>query len=200
MLSMKPKFNIVFNTVTMECDLTKIDMNILVNKYRELFKEVISTEKHHYEYLFLNRVKFIYNKQIESMVCFYGDCRNKWISVHQDGNIYPCGQEWRQKNDNYLLGNIHENTFYEAFNCDNYKIFSDKIQSKRDWCRLNCNIYEFCHSGCPGEDFSNNGDVGTINEESCLYEKEMINMINEELKTNKIINESILNIIGDCNE
>ena len=199
LLSMKPKFNIVFNTVTMENNLTKIDMNILVEKYRNLFKEVISSKEHHYEYLFLNRIKYIYKKPINSIVCYYGDCRYKWICVHPDGNIYPCGQEWRQKNDNYLLGNINENTFHEAYNSENYKTFFKKIQEKRDYCRLNCSIYEFCQSGCPGEDFSNKGDVGIINEDMCNYEKLLMKMINDELESNKVNNENILKILGDTN-
>ena len=200
LLAMKPKFNIVFNTVTMEGELQKINFSVLVNKYEVLLKEVLTSKEHHYEYLFLNRIQYIYKKNIESRLCSNGDCRYKWISVHQDGNIYPCGQEWRQKNDKYYLGNIKENTFYEAFNSENYKTFFDKVQEKRDWCRLNCSIYDFCQSSCPGEDFSNKGDVGLLNCEICNFEKDMMSMMEEVLKNTKIVNQNILRIIGGNNE
>ena len=197
-LNLRAKFNIVFNTVTMEGDLVKLDINTIVNKFEFLLKRVLSTEKHCMEDTFFPYIHFLNNDlKNASQLCCRQDCRRKWISVHYNGDIYPCGQEWGQKNKNYLLGNINTHSFEDAFNDKPFKTFSEKIQNKMDNCKKTCDIYEFCQGGCPGETFSNTGDVDNENAHHCDFEKGMLNMINKVLKESKgkIINKSILRIL-----
>ena len=126
----------------------------------------------------------------KNSLCARQDCREKWISVHYNGDIYPCGQEWGQKNKNYLLGNINTHSFKDAFNDIPFKNFSEKVQIKMDRCKSYCDIFNFCNGGCPGETFSNMGDVDKTDPHWCEFEKGMIYM------TRKVLNEKNLKIIN----
>lgn len=194
-LNLRAKFNIVFNTVTMDGDLVPLDMSIIVKNFEWLFKRVCSVEKHPLERVFCEYIGYICNNRQYITLCTRQDCRTKWISVQYNGDLYPCGQEWGQKNKKYLLGNINTHTFEEAFNDEPFKIFSNKIQTKMDRCRETCEIFDFCNGGCPGETFSNMGDVDMIDVHNCNFEKEMIKMLRRVLSNQHVINKTLLTII-----
>ena len=199
LLDIKAKFNLVFNTVTMDGDLVVLDTDIIIEKFEWLLKRICSFERHSLEKVFHEYIGYIYGNDKYVALCTRIDCRKKWISIHFNGDAYPCGQEWGQKSKKYLLGNIHENTIPEIFEKEPFKLFYNKVQSKMDNCKSHCEIYDFCHGGCPGESFSNMGDVDLVDEHTCKFEKGMIEMVKRVLEKQHIVNKSFLKIIRGSN-
>lgn len=79
-----------------------------------------------------------------------GQCLN-WISIDEDGDIYPC--EYLRKDHPY--GNIKEINIKDIFNTDEYLSFKEKVLTLPEKCKK-CNLLNFCHNGCPATRVLNN--------------------------------------------
>lgn len=78
-------------------------------------------------------------------VCDFSDCRNHWLCVIANGDIYPCDRVI----DKYRLGNIKDfEKIDDVFNTDAYKMYSDDIDSRLSNYCSKCSYYQFCQGGC----------------------------------------------------
>lgn len=74
--------------------------------------------------------------------CVYSEC-GQYLVVEYNGDVYPCDfyvdQEW-------LLGNIHDDTIEELANSDRFKEFRDQRKLHTE-CE-DCPWLKYCNGGC----------------------------------------------------
>lgn len=190
-LHMMYDLHLVFNTVTMEDDKANMDINLVIENYKKYIDYIFSKKDYHIPFSLQTYIEYIVKEA--KPLCKNIDCRYKWLGIGADGKVMPCGNEWIQKNDNYLFGNINTNSIEELYGCDKYKKYDEKIENKMSICKK-CEIFSFCNSGCPAEDFSNMGDVGKHDADMCKFTKEIFKYIEKKLEE-PIINNNILAVM-----
>ena len=78
--------------------------------------------------------------------CTHSSCLKHWLSVHSNGDIYPCGRYYPEE---YRLGNImHFNDLHDVFETKIYKNIINKSAIRKQKCREQCNVYHLCNGGC----------------------------------------------------
>ena len=200
-LNLEHKFNIVFNTSTeVEDDLTNMTKEGLLNCYIRAFEHVIKKEESTSESMFDKWLKFIF-KIHHNGICTEGNCSGRWLSVHSNGNIYPCGQEW-DTHDEYHYGNIKDMTIDDIFKCDKYINFDNKFSNKIKKCSdSKCIAFDICKGGCPGENIANGKDIDSFIVDHCYLNKKILeyfkNFFFKEDRVNEIKNEYILSLYRD---
>lgn len=196
-LGLDHKFNIVFNTTTeVENDLANIDYKDMIECYKKAFYHIEKSVKSNSETMF-DLFFSKYNNR-KSGLCANIDCRKKWIGVHPNGGLYPCGQEWDRGENSYRLGNINNCSFLDAFSSDTFIDFSNKVENKMVICKSTCEMYDVCNGGCPGEAQANAGDVNKFDSNNCFFLRGFNSFIKEQidnLDINKISNIYIKNQI-----
>ncbi len=77
--------------------------------------------------------------------CPHSSCLMKWICVHPNGDVYPCGKACPPE---FRLGNVNEvSSIDELFDSDGMRnILVPSIQ-RRNECS-DCDIYRYCNGGC----------------------------------------------------
>lgn len=184
-LNISVKFNIVFNTTTMENDLKDYDIKDFTKKYIEFLNYIIfEKEKTKCDNMLRDYASIITG--VSSGLCVYGDCRKRWICIIPNGDYYPCGQEWKQKSKEYNFGNIDKINLKDSFETKEYEKFYNDIEKKRKSCE-NCIAKSFCNSGCPGEDYSNIGNISKKNKDHCYFTISLYNFF-KKINKNKIKN------------
>ena len=110
--------HIVFDTVTMVDNKANMDIDLLINNYKNYIDYIFSKKDYNIPFTIQTFIEYITNNK--KILCKNIDCRYKWLGIGADGKVVPCGNEWIQKNDNYLFGNINTNSIEELFNCKKY--------------------------------------------------------------------------------
>lgn len=91
---------------------------------------------------------------VEHRLCYNGSCLGKWISIHTDGNLYPCSHT--SISSKYCLGNIKDiDSISEAFSTEAMKKLLEVVMKKRRKCIKNCNLFYYCQSNCPASQLRN---------------------------------------------
>ena len=149
---------------------------------------------------FIDFIDYIlFNKK---SLCSYNSCLGKHIGVLYDGKIFQCNRDFPDK---YSYGNIFDYTdIRECFNSQGFKnMLSDNIK-RREKCKKECEIYDFCTGGCPNVAHLT-GDMKNANEDICLIIKGIYSHIKSKLrcicenkdqieKLNSIVKEKIKNV------
>lgn len=94
-------------------------------------------------------------------------CGNEYVAIDPDGDIYPCHQFVGM--DNWLMGNLHDNTFDTEMK---KKFAGAHIYSKHE-CR-NCWAKFYCSGGCNANNYSYSGDILSAHKLSCEMEKKRL--------------------------
>lgn len=189
------QLNVVYDTSTMEKNLSDYNVENLVSEFTKIFKYTCGFEETIFDDNFVKYITMLAFDR-NRLVCENTDCIGKWIAVHPDGNTYPCGQEWEQ-NKNYEFENILTNTFSDIFSSDKYIKYANTVRDKMDICKSTCEIYEICRGGCPAKSLANTGGIINNDEKYCYMIKNMLkNILNHILSGEKIINKKYLNYIG----
>lgn len=200
-IGIEHKFNIVFNTTTeVEDDLTNMSKEGLLNCYIKAFEHVIKKEESTSEDMFDKWLKKIFKLQ-HNGICVEGNCSGRWLSIHSNGSIYPCGQEWDNHKD-YYYGNINDLTIEEVFETDKYKNFDTKFKSKIQKCSdIKCIAFDICNGGCPGENIANGKDIDSFIAHHCYLNKNILIYFNDffsdENNLKKIYNKYIMSLYND---
>lgn len=70
----------------------------------------------------------------------------KHVGIHYDGGIYNCNRDFPNE---YSYGNIHDfNDIHECFDTKGFQLMLKKAINRRNYCKENCEIYDFCTGGC----------------------------------------------------
>ena len=184
--------HLVFNTITMEDDKANMNIDLVIEKYKEFIDYIFSKENYSIPSTITNFINYIVSKK--KGLCELIDCRKHWLGISPEGKVVPCGNEWLQKNEEYLFGNINTDSIDDIFNCSNYQKFSNKIDKKINICK-NCEIFDFCNSGCPAKDFSNTGDVGNHDVKTCKLTKEIYKHIQNKILSKDFKNNNIIRMV-----
>lgn len=113
--------------------------------------------------------------------CTNCGCLSKWISIHHNGAMYPCGRSYTEE---YCLGNISDvENLSKAFRHPNFiKLLKGAIQ-RRSFCSENCSLYSVCQGGC-NNDALLNGDITKPDGFTCAVYKKIIPFIQEYIENN----------------
>ena len=129
--------------------------------------------------------------------CTACGCLTKWVSIHHDGTLYPCGRSYP---DEYCLGRIQDiNTLSLAFNDPNFeKLIKGAIQ-RRNNCYHTCSYYSICQGGCNNDSLLK-GDITKPSGFWCNVYKEMIPFIQEYCQNNldNITNVYVVELLKRC--
>jgi uncharacterized protein len=86
---------------------------------------------------------FISNKP--NICLFDNSCREQFISIDSIGNVYPCGRFGGI--DDFLLGNIHEQSLIEIINSNKHFEMKNRKIENIDDCKT-CEYGKLCNAGC----------------------------------------------------
>lgn len=82
----------------------------------------------------------------EKELCCYNSCMGKHIGVHYDGRIFGCNRDFPEE---LCFGNVHEYTdIRQCFESQGFNRLLDKAIKRRNKCKENCELYDFCVGGC----------------------------------------------------
>lgn len=114
--------------------------------------------------------------------CTNCGCLSKWISIHHDGKMYPCGRSYTEE---YCMGNISDiEELSDAFKHPNFiKLLKGAIL-RRSYCSDNCSYYPMCQGGC-NNDALLNGDLTKPDGFTCAVYKSIIPFIQEYIENNR---------------
>lgn len=91
---------------------------------------------------------------VERRLCYNGSCLGKWISLHPNGDLFPCSHYSIQSR--YNIGNIHDiESISEAFSSDKMAELLEVVLEKRRECIKNCPLFPYCQSNCPASQLRN---------------------------------------------
>lgn len=87
--------------------------------------------------------------------CQRTSCLGRWIALYPNGDIYLCVRENRLE---YRYGNILNIEQVDSiWETHMFRKLLDTAVAKREKCR-GCQVYQYCHGGCPINMVTNNGD------------------------------------------
>lgn len=77
--------------------------------------------------------------------CPHASCLTRWICVHPNGDLYPCGKACPPE---FKMGNIADvGSYAEAFASEGFRRILVGSIARREKCR-GCPIYRYCNGGC----------------------------------------------------
>lgn len=112
------------------------------------------------------------------MKCSMGDGE---LSISSTGDVYPCQL---LHNDDFYLGNIHEENLEEIYNSNENNRFKFHTVEHIDKCK-NCDFRYLCGGACQARHFSETGSIDKAGD-FCEYEKKGI--INGIISSCKMVN------------
>lgn len=115
----------------------------------------------------------------EKYLCCYNSCLGKNIGIRADGSIYNCNRDSGIK---YCYGNITDyNDIHECFESDDFRRSVDAAYRRREYCKENYSIFDFCSGGC-----NNCAETGRNyalpNEHMCMITRSVFNHISKKVK------------------
>lgn len=76
---------------------------------------------------------------------FSGTCREKYLSISPNGDVYPCGKFG--PSDSFKLGNIDTDSLNQIMNCDTQIYLASRDIDNIEDCKL-CDYRRICNAGC----------------------------------------------------
>jgi len=96
--------------------------------------------------------------------CAHSSCITKWISIYPNGDVYPCAKGCPSE---FKLCNISDTErISDAFLSENLKKLLIPTIERREKCRSECSIFEYCNGGCSIDALSE-GSMENNNGNSC---------------------------------
>ena len=83
---------------------------------------------------------------MEGLDCIFGSCLGHWISLHANGDIYPCGRSYPKQ---YKYGNICDiERIEDLFKSNGFILAIKESIVRRNNCQNACHYYSLCQGGC----------------------------------------------------
>lgn len=125
---------------------------------------------------FTNILNYLLQKK--KTMCCYSSCIGRFIGIHYDGRIYNCNRDFDER---YCYGNVLDyKDIHECFESEGFKNMLEDAISRRNECREQCPIYDFCSGGCNSYAVAG-GSMRKANEHSCAILKGMYKHIAEKV-------------------
>lgn len=82
----------------------------------------------------------------EKSLCCYSSCLGKYVGIQYNGDIFNCNRTFSSR---YSYGNINDYTdIRECFESKGFENTLIDAIERRNSCKKNCEIYDFCLGGC----------------------------------------------------
>ena len=154
-------------------DLTFENQKKIVEGFKKLGDFLIHEEKWPINKLprpFSPFVEYIMNGNLT--MCESVDCQFRWISLAPNGDIYPCGRNWLDKENTFNFGNIHQQPLLDILNSEKRLKFENDLLEFSESCK-DCKYFGYCNSGCPNTRFLNTGSITKKDALTCYFVKEI---------------------------
>ena len=121
--------------------------------------------------------------------CVYNACLYSVIDIEPNGDMFPCSRYYKQ---DHIIGNISKiKKIAAAFESDNFKkIVIDSIK-RRNKCKNDCELYEYCLGGCTSA-CANETNIADNNTQLCRITQKILhavfNEIEQAIKENNYVN------------
>lgn len=167
------------------------DLKDIVKAYRELFEYIVEKPNAYIPRPLNLYISAVLDSRRVSM-CETIHCVGKWLGIHPDGSVYPCGRTWRET---YKLGNINQVEHIDELFA-NAKALKEHAHFINTSCAT-CPIKHYCNGGCPNTTDLIYKELGHVNLSHCIFSKTMYEMILDVLKSKTVKNKSIQKEIMD---
>lgn len=104
---------------------------------------------------FLSRVAAGFLSGNINSCTFGGTCRNRYISINPNGDVYPCGKFGA--GDTFKLGNINEHSVTQIIQSSTNRYLLTRNADNIQGCK-SCDFKEICKGGCFYNAFLETGD------------------------------------------
>ena len=174
-------FNIQFNYLD---DWNENDLERIKDVYEDLanyYFEKIMTLKNITIYLFDDKIVDTFRKNKVNDYCKI--CKEKFF-MGTDGKFYPCVQFVGKKD--YIIGNTKDGIDYD-------KVVA--LENKRKTGNLICDsclLKERCKHYCACNNYLSNGDINIVSPVNCIYEKNLIKVVDSFIRRILKVNKNIL--------
>lgn len=108
------------------------------------------------------------------------NCAGKWFQIDPNGQILPCGRDWKE---DQIFGNIHTiNSLTDVYKNENFKRFLQSQYRTLNNCK-NCKWFYACHSGCLQNSYNTYGlDFDKPEPNYCEYTRKIFDFLEDFLK------------------
>ena len=104
---------------------------------------------------FLSRVAAGFLSGRINSCTFGGTCRNRYISINPNGDVFPCGKF--SAGDTFKLGNINEHSVTQIIQSSTNRYLLTRNAETIEGCK-SCDFKEICKGGCFYNAFLETGD------------------------------------------
>jgi len=132
--------------------------------------------------------------------CAHSSCLMKWLSVYPNGDLYPCGKGCPQEMRLCNMNDVEH--LSDAFRTDAMKELFIAAIERREKCRDECDLFNYCNGGCSMDALSERGMNNNGGTSCRIFKKLFIhirNVINDIVdsrrdlsKYNKFIREAVI--------
>ncbi|MBQ4052072.1 MAG: radical SAM protein [Clostridia bacterium] len=111
-------------------------------------------------------------------LCCYNSCLGKHIGVQYNGDIYNCNRDFSKE---YSYGNINDYVdIHQCFDSPGFERMLTRAINRRNHCKENCDIYDFCTGGCNSTAYMG-GDMEKGNAYVCQTTRSIYKYIEKQL-------------------
>lgn len=144
-------------------DKLSVEPEYFAKKICELFDYWLYDTKCNIRISYFNDfVNFVLFKK--KSLCCYNSCLGKHIGIQYDGTIFNCNRDFPEE---YSYGNIYDySDIHECFESEGFDNLVRAAVLRRDYCKENCPIFDFCSGGCNSVALMG-GDISKSNEQVC---------------------------------
>lgn len=170
------------NHSLLENDVLRLEPTHYLSKMHELFLYWIDDTTGNINIdPFRRMLREQYNMQ--PILCTNSSCMRSWCCLRPNGDITSCDKDMPIE---YNYGNVNElDDIREIYSSAGYLNLIKKSISRRNKCKSNCDVFDFCQGGCNSTAYvesglENNGGF------SCIVTKGMIHFIQEEIEKREL--------------
>jgi len=129
---------------------------------------------------FTHYLKMILNN--EHPVCKHASCLGRWLSIDSSGDISACNRYFPPE---FCMGNVHElENIEDAYKSIGFRELLMGSVKRRELCKSECEVYNYCLGGCNNEAYHENG-ISSNNGFSCKVFKSLFTYIYNDVQSRK---------------
>lgn len=179
--------NHIFHTEATEKNDIEVEFKEYAKEFKKYFKHYLYDVSGVYERSAMEIINLVIGSN--QLTCVHSDCRNNWIGVMANGDLYPCD---RYYSVDYRMGNLFEhNNINSIYSHKGYEKYVDEVQTRFDTHCKECGYFDMCKGGCNANSFETNKNCAGIDEFYCELLKETIKIVYEELRNINVVKDLI---------
>lgn len=179
--------NHIFHTEATETNDIEVEFKEYAREFKKYFNHYLYDVNGVYERSAMEIINLVIGSN--ELTCVHSDCRNNWIGIMANGDLYPCD---RYYSVDYRMGNLHEHeTINSIYTHKGYEKYVTEVQQRFDTHCKECGYFDMCKGGCNANSFETNKNCSGIDEFYCELLKETIKIVYEELRNINVVKDLI---------